>query len=295
METKPLFYSLYQITLEVTEKTYTNSEKSSEDTLEKKLEEITTCLFDSLTHLRCQRSFYKNSDQYKYFFPKAFKYKDVFFNNIEDENSFLNDLQSFSKDVSMQEIYIFKYKRTFFVLLVGKTIILSGWHKKISQTFHKIINQIRISNKLKNLFNIKPEICFSSDFEDYTYSQATKNPRRLRSLGGGLRRLLLNVRKNDKSLTNKKIIENLAYFTLSGDDKKLVTQISAVENNTKFNYQIEIKDINSNHLPPVQCLLQKYKKCLLQKYKKSNPNEIKKFIRQLEYCQKEMIQEIKKC
>ena len=156
METKRLFYSLYQITLEVTGKAYINSEKNSEDTLEKSLEKITTCLFDCLTHLRCQRSFYKNSDEYKYFFPKTFKDKDLFFNNIEDEESFLNDLQSFSKDVSMREMYIFKYKSIFFVLLVGETILLSGWHNKISQTVHKILNKIRISNKIENVFNIKP-------------------------------------------------------------------------------------------------------------------------------------------
>ena len=216
----------------------------------------------------------------------------------------------------MREFYIFKYKRTFFVLLVGETIILSGWHKKISQTVHKIINKIRISNKLKNLLNNKPgltpahmglrdsaaltnpdnpegcqrfvkgsvEICFSFDLKDHTYSEA-KNPRRLRSLGGGLRRLLSNLKKNDKSLTNKKIIENLAYLTLYGDDKKLVTQISAVENNTKFNSQIETKDKNSNYLPPVQYIV--------QKYKEGNPDEIKKLIRQLEYWQKEIIQEQK--
>ena len=130
------------------------------------------------------------------------------------------------------------------------------------------------------------EICFSSDFEDYTYSQAAKNPRRLRSLGGGLRILLSNVKKNDKSLTNKKIIEKGAYFTLSGDDKKLVTQISSVDNNTKFNYQIKTKDINSNHLPPVQPLV--------QEYREGNPDERKELIRQFEYWQKQIIQELKK-
>ena len=43
-----------------------------------------------------------------------------------------------------------------FVLLVGETIIFSSWHTKISQSFHKILNQIIFSNKIKNLVNNKP-------------------------------------------------------------------------------------------------------------------------------------------
>lgn len=83
-----------------------------------------------------------------------------------------------------------------------------------------------------------------------------------------------------------KIIENLAYFTLWGDEEKLVTQLSSVENNTKFNYQIKTKDINSNHLPPVQPLV--------QEYREGNPDERKELIRQFEYWQKEVIQELKR-
>ena len=54
---------------------------------------------------------------------------------------------------------------------------------------------------------------------------------------------------NDKSLTNKKIIEDLDYFIASEDGDRLLSQLSAVENNTKFNYQIKTKDIILNHLP----------------------------------------------
>lgn len=57
---------------------------------------------------------------------------------------------------------------------------------------------------------------------------------RLRSLGGGIRRLLLIVQNNNNKLTNKQIIKDLEYFTILGNENKLVTQICAIENNTRL-------------------------------------------------------------
>ena len=289
MKTTPLFYSLYQITLEVTRISSDKNtclDSSWENTLEKELEKATIRTFDCFAHLR---SLYKDGlslDQHKYYFSKDFKDKDLVFKNGKEENSFLEEVHSFCKNVGMREFYIFRYKMRIFVLLVGETIIFSSWHTKISQSFHKILNQIILSNKIKNLLNNKPEltpahmglrdsaaltnpdnpegcqrfvkgsveICFSFDLKDHTYSEA-KNPRRLRSLGGGLRRLLSKVKEKAKSLTNKNIIKDLVYSTISGDEQKLLTQISAVENNTKFNYQIKTKDLNLNDLPVDEFLL----------------------------------------
>lgn len=119
------------------------------------------------------------------------------------------------------------------------------------------------------------EICFNYNFKDCTYSD-TINPRRLRSLGGGLRRILSNIKREDKSLTNKKIIENLAYSAVSGDEKKLLSQISAVENNTKFNYQTKTKDINLNNLADNIILI--YENIVGQKL---TPNQKEEFKRRL--------------
>lgn len=313
MKTTPLFYSLYQITLEVTENTRISSDKNTcldsswENTLEKELEKATIRTFDCFVHLR---SLYKDGlslDQHKYYFSKDFKDKDLVFKNSKEENSFLDEVHSFCKNVGMREFYIFRYKMRIFVLLVVETIIFSSWHTKISQSFHKILNQIILSNKIKNLLNNKPgltpaqmgfrdsaaltnpdnpqgcqrfvkgsvDICFSFDLKDHTYSEA-KNPRRLRSLGGGLRRLLSKVKEKDKSLTNKKIIEGLAFFTVSGDEEILVTQIAAVENNTKFNYHIIEKDRNIKHLPREQFfeISRNNLSQVFQKYKKDKAKEV---------------------
>ena len=78
---------------------------------------------------------------------------------IKDENLFLKDLRFFWRDVGMLEFYIFRYKAIIFVLLVGETVIFSllrNWHNKIYQTFHRIIDQIIISNKIKNLVDNHP-------------------------------------------------------------------------------------------------------------------------------------------
>ena len=68
---------------------------------------------------------------------------------------------------------------------------------------------------------------------DHTSSDH-ENSRRLRSLRRGIRRLLSIVKNNKTKLTNKQIIKNLEYFTILGNENKLVTQICAIENNTRL-------------------------------------------------------------
>ena len=99
METKQLFYSLYEITLtrKVIEKIST--------CLEKPLEELMTFTFCCLATLECQHSSYKNykdGNNTKYSFSKKFKEKDLFFKDVKDQVSFFNDLKFFWKDVGMR-------------------------------------------------------------------------------------------------------------------------------------------------------------------------------------------------
>jgi hypothetical protein len=99
METKQLFYSLYEITLtqKVIEKIST--------CLEKPLEELIIFTFRCLTTLEWERSSYKNykdGNNKKYSFSKKIKEKDPFFKDVEDQVSFFNDLEFFWKDVGMR-------------------------------------------------------------------------------------------------------------------------------------------------------------------------------------------------
>ena len=49
---------------------------------------------------------------------------------------------------------------------------------------------------------------------DSTYLDK-KNSRRLRSLGGGLRRILLSIKDTEDSITNGEIIENINWVSLT--------------------------------------------------------------------------------
>lgn len=142
---------------------------------------------------------------------------------------YLKELHQFTffEEIGAIEVYIFKYKNRIFFLIVGQTITFSGWNLKIQQKLENFINQV--TNKNEKVI-----------ITDYTYSQAV-NSRRIRSLGGGLRRLLSVIKKDNEFLTNKEIIKALEYFVILGNKKKLVTQIFAVEKNTKFNYEIKPK------------------------------------------------------
>ena len=133
----------------------------------------------------------------------------------------------FVKEIDALELYLFKYKNALFFLITGETITVSGWNSKVQQKLEKIINKINNENEKVII-------------TDHTYSQA-RNSRRIRSLGGGLRRLLSVIKIDNEFLTNKEIIKNLEYFVILGNKKKLVTQIFAVEKNTKFNYEIKPK------------------------------------------------------
>ena len=138
--------------------------------------------------------------------------------------------QSCFNRIGATEFYIFKYENAIFFLLSGQTIIYSGWNVQIQQNLEKFINQV--NNQIQNV-----------TFTDHTYFQV-QSSRRLRSLGGGLRRILYLIKMDNSFLTNKKIIKNLQYFVILGNEEKLVTQIFAVEKNAKFTYQTESKNID---------------------------------------------------
>ena len=68
---------------------------------------------------------------------------------------------------------------------------------------------------------------------------------------------------------------------MSGDEQKLLTQISAVETNTKFNYQRTTKDMNSNDLPvnqKIHILAQKIVQNFVQNF---DLNKIEKALRNI--------------
>ena len=276
METNQFFYSLYEITL--TQKVIENIYPY----LEEAVEESIIFTYDCLTNIESRRLSSKDDDEAKYSFPENFK--DPFFKDVKDQVLFFNNLRIFWEEINMRDFYIFRYKTRLFVLLVGETILVSNWHRTISQTFNQIINEIKITDKIENRVN-------NFDLKDYTFSEAEDStsskkkeeikPRRLRSLGGSLRRLFFKIKKNGKPLTKKKIMEDLVHFVVSGDEHKLLTQISAVENNTRVDYLIKAKDIILNYLPidPSFTIIEEK---VYQPLKEGTDNEKKELMRKID-------------
>lgn len=126
----------------------------------------------------------------------------------------------FYRDFKIEEFYLLKYKNAHFLLLSGQTIIYSGWSSSVRQILESSINAV--SNEVDKI-----------TLTDHTYSDH-ESSRRLRSLGGGIRRVLLIVQRNKKKLTNKQIFKDLEYFKILGNENKLVTQFRAIENNTRL-------------------------------------------------------------
>lgn len=159
-------------------------------------------------------------------------------NNVEDNKQIMN-LQTFfdnvndfsqspfCKDVGALEFYIFTYKCEIFIIISCQTYVYSGWNEDIER-------------KMKSFINHPHNQVGSISFTDHTYSKQLpkeKTSRRLRSLGGGLRKILSLIKGGDESLTNKEIIKDLKHQILSGDEEKLKSQICAVEKNAKNLYE----------------------------------------------------------
>ena len=157
-------------------------------------------------------------------------------------NYFKNADQSFFiKDLGALEFYILTYKcKTFFILVTspkvmsGQTIIFSGWSTKIKKYLENFIRQAgdQVENRI---------------LTDHTYSEK-KNSRRLRSLGGGLRKILSLIKGTDAFLKNKEIIKDLKYNIVLGDEEKVITQIFVVEKNSKNDYKRKPKMKEFNQL-----------------------------------------------
>ena len=148
----------------------------------------------------------------------------IFFEFIKKKKQYL-----LSKEIDATEFYTFRYKNQLFLLLFGQIVLFSGWSQKIQQILEKSINQV--DDQIENVY-----------LKDHTYSEE-KNSRRLRSLGGSLRKMFSLIESSDKVLTKKEIIKDLEYFVILGNKEKLVNQIFAVEKNAKLNYQIDSKNL----------------------------------------------------
>ena len=138
-------------------------------------------------------------------------------------------------DLGIREIYIFECQKYLFVLYAGQLTPFSGWNKKIKDSLEEKINK-----DCKEFEGIS--------FIDHTYNSKGKEKdkfsRRLRALGGGIRRLLENL-ADLTFLTKNEIFDNLDVYVISGNLKNINAQLFAIKNNTKLPNEMRVKMSNS--------------------------------------------------
>ena len=161
-------------------------------------------------------------------------------NEITDEEFHLQ-ADIFSKKLKKMKLpelginqgYLFMCKRNIFVLYVGHLIPFTGWAERLKSTIEKSFNEnCNTAEKISLV--------------DHTYNKNNKtgNSRRLRSIGGALRRIVEISQRDLKSLTKKEVTTKEIFRCLEPfriiinknkiDEKQLLAYLFAVQYNKKL-------------------------------------------------------------
>ena len=138
--------------------------------------------------------------------------KELLFNSLKA----LNLLQ-----LGIEKIYLFRCKFFYYILYVGYIIPFTGWNKRLKYIIEKMINE-KCNEDIK------------ISFTDHTYNTNDINSRRLRSLGGGVRRILMLIRCELGFLSTKELFSNLEYWAVIGNEKEIMSVLYAVQYSKKL-------------------------------------------------------------
>ena len=140
---------------------------------------------------------------------------------FQDENKLFN-FQVVTQ-LQLQEFFIVKCKKLLYFVFVGNAILIDSWNTEIK-------NRLRIYIEK----NVDTNSIYDFPLQDFTYlaKDKTTKPRRLRSVGGALRRILEDIRKlywqEDTILTEVK------FYAIMGNNEKLKATFVAVKSNKKI-------------------------------------------------------------
>ena len=132
----------------------------------------------------------------------------------------------FYKDTEITFFCLFQLILNFFFLFIGNQFLNNNWDRPMKETSENFI----INNLLFTQFELI----------DLTYLDTSKikNSRRLRSLGGALRRIFSNIReaknKPNTVSSNNEIIKELKYYLILGNEEELEITKRAVLTNKKI-------------------------------------------------------------
>lgn len=177
------------------------------------------------------------------------KIKETFLDLSKIKNS------EFYKDTEITCFCLFQLNLNFFFLFIGNQFLNNNWDSPMKNTSENFIKN--------NLLFTQFELI------DLTYlcTSKRKNSRRLRSLGGALRRIFSTLReikhKPNTISSNNEIIKELKYYLILGNEEELEMTKRAVLTNKKITR-------NSSTLLNKQNNLSKNKKSLNNDYQENS-------------------------
>ena len=161
----------------------------------------------------------------------------VFSDNKENFMHFKNQiLLAFLKDpdfknlnklseLNIKEFFLIDYNHILHCIIIGTQILVPGWSLQIKKVLEFYINKkIYLPNQ------------FQFSLKDYTYwsHNADIKPRRLRSLGGALRRIIFLHKNIYYDVFYNKENKNIQFYTIFGNNKKLQATYLGISQNKKI-------------------------------------------------------------
>lgn len=169
-------------------------------------------------------------DKINFYFTKKdeFNFQEFFLSHFLENYNFVNS--NIQTEFKIQEFFVIEFHTQFYCIITGEQIIVPGWSLQMKTIIENTIRQ-KISSHHFCDFSMK----------DYTYWSENSNitPRRIRSVGGALRRIILLSKKNKDtffstfSFHEEKNIP-IKFHAVLGNKKKLQAIYSAVSQNKKI-------------------------------------------------------------
>jgi hypothetical protein len=193
----------------------------------------------------------------------------VYSNNKENFIHFKNQIHlAFLKDpnfknlnklpeLNTKEFFLVDYNHILHCIIIGTKILVPGWSLQIEKSLEFYINKkIYLPNQ------------FQFSLKDYTYwsHNADIKPRRLRSLGGALRRIISLHKNIYYDVSYNKENKNIQFYTIFGNNKKLQATYLGVSQNKKI-----IVNQKSISIDTISCSKRENKK---EKHRFNEKNEI---------------------
>lgn len=143
-------------------------------------------------------------------------------------------------ELHLEEFFIIKSKKVLYFIVVGNMILIDDWNKKV----HNLLE-----NYIKKNSNFNGKNYF--DFTDLTYwaKNSEVKPRRLRSVGGALRRILQDSKETYSAKETYSVEEtafsDIDFYAILGNIDELKTIFLAVKTNKKIPKLAELNTVVS--------------------------------------------------